>query len=616
MLSQCCQRRIPNLLLVVLLLVEYTVTARTVVASGGVVHVLAPENLPGVEAEVTSAFDGIPLHGFMPVHVHVKNASGRTRRFLLDADAKGSSHGSGGLQARLSIEVSCPPEAEVERDILVPIPPTLVDSHYRSGSLRNQFSGSSYVQYPHFDSRQATPQWPSIAISSKLASRTLEELKKRSEKRFTFARDFGVVVEPERLPSDWRALAGLDVLLLTHAEWTRFSVRQRVAVGDWIRLGGTLDVYAPADSVTLDELGFRAEGEKSDDGQRAFGLGRVRLFPVKNEIVDAEAVCVSVTRAVVRNWGRELFADFKGSWQLSEQMPPRTFHSPAWMGLLLVFSVLMGPVNLFLLAGKQRRHRLFVTTPIIALISSLVLGLLILVIDGTGGEGCRFVALELQPGKGGRKVYVNQQSLLATGLLIDSSFSEEHPTVHLPVALARSRWARITGSRGESANFDVSETGRFQGDWLKSRSRHGFASQVVVPSRARFELAGSEDEPALVSGLGFPTGRVFYVAMDGSFWRSANAESSTGQRVTLVPSSRSEIKQWRDKEALVCASHGLARDLRELPLRRGYFYAVADETGMELAFTDAIRWRKTSTFLFGPVVTGGEHTDPGQEEES
>lgn len=585
----------------------------TALAGGKVAINVAPADLPGVEVEVTSAFEGIPLHGFTPLHIHVKNSSGRERTCRVETLLRSLSYRSGSLRGTLHVEVACPPGSEVQREILVPVPPTLLDSHSRSGRFQVSLSGSGQEasgQYYH--SSQATPQWPAIAIGKKLANRNLEELKKVAEKRNALAKDFGLAVDSGKLSEDWRALGGIDVLLLMSAEWLGLSVRQRAAVRDWVHMGGTLDLHVAPGGGTLDEFGFAIEEGSKGGNFREIGLGRVRLFALQGEILDPAAVCQTVTKTAVRNRGKELSRDFKSSWQLSNELPLRTFYSPGWVCLLILFGILMGPVNLFFLAGKQRRHRLFVTTPLIALLSSVLLGVFILVVDGTGGSGHRFTVLELQPGKGGRKVYVNEQSLVSTGLLTRSSFFERHPTLHFPVALSESRWARITGRNGDSGSLDVSEKGEFRGDWLRSRSRHGFVSQTVVPSRARFELAGTEAAPALVSGLGFSTGKVFYLAPDGAVWGSAAETTATGERVALQRSNRAELKAWR-KQVTERASSGLQRDLRELTFRPGYFYAAAGETGLEPSFVDSIRWEKSSAFLFGPVLAGGEEADSKDE---
>lgn len=64
---------------------------------------------------------------------------------------------------------------------------------------------------------------------------------------------------------------------------------------------------------------------------------------------------------------------------------------------MLVFAVLVGPVNLFVLAPARRRHRLFFATPLISLGAAGLLVLAVILSDGTGGKGERFVWMENVP---------------------------------------------------------------------------------------------------------------------------------------------------------------------------------------------------------------------------
>lgn len=573
-------------------------------------------SIPGVEARLVSPFEGVPLHGFAPVHIRLKNPTGRSLSWRIRSMAESPSSGSGGLKGSMSVVVDCPAGSEVARDLLIPLPPTVKDTWNRQVKFRMQLLGSGKNEKRSFQNgSQATPKWPGIGIGSALAKRNLSELKKVAEKRNSKARNFGVVIHEEHFPADWRAFSGFDVLILTGHEWQKLEAKQRAAVHDWIRLGGTLDLYVKAGGGSLSELGFGKESEHEEPNQRLIGLGRVRSYSLQGEIINAKVVCERVTKMGVRNRGAEMAGDFRRpTWLVAEDLGTRPFHSVIWLGLLVLFGILVGPINLFLLAGKQRRHRLLITTPLIALATSVLLAVLILVIDGVGGRGHRFLVIELNPGVGGRSAFVSQQSLASTGLLTRSGFVEKHPAVHFPVVLPKSRWSRIVGTSSDQGKLNVSAEGEFYGDWLLSRSRHGFISQKVVPSRARFELAGTVERPFLVSGLGFSTENVFYIAQDGAIWRSETG-TEAGSRIELVLSDRRTFDAWRE-EAIDRASDGLRRDLREQPLRRGFFYtSVVGETGMELDFGDMIRWEKTRAFLYGPVLAAGAGEKKGEDNE-
>ena len=74
-----------------------------------------------------------------------------------------------------------------------------------------------------------------------------------------------------------------------------------------------------------------------------------------------------------------------------------SLNAPLLIGFILVFAVLVGPVNLFWLADASRRHRLFWSTPLISVAASLLLVGVIALQDGFGGSGERVMATLLVP---------------------------------------------------------------------------------------------------------------------------------------------------------------------------------------------------------------------------
>ena len=85
--------------------------------------------------------------------------------------------------------------------------------------------------------------------------------------------------------------------------------------------------------------------------------------------------------------------------------------------MLVLFGILVGPVNLFVLAKSGRRHRLFITTPLISLGASLLLILLIIFQDGFGGRGMRRVLMEVRPDAGQNAAFLHQEQIARTGIL-------------------------------------------------------------------------------------------------------------------------------------------------------------------------------------------------------
>jgi len=571
------------------------------------------DKLKDVEARVDGVFETTPHSGFIPLQVRLENPTSRDLTWTLTTDAP--NRNSGGLSSSSSVKITCPAGSTVNREVLAPIPPLLEDtwSHDVQVSLILPGHGSRLS----YSSGRASPGFPSVALSNSISNGNRNALEKEmgSGSSHSYTEHFGADFDPARLPSDWRGLSGIDVLMMTRSEWQGLSATQRKAVVEWVHLGGTLDLYAKEDlsALSISELGF------PDGKQGQIGLGHVRQYSYNQRsgskasaylyggALTPKPLIKNVKNAKqVNNVSSDLSSGFRRGWELDEVLGQRSFKAWLWLLILTAFGILVGPINLFVLTGKARRHRLFITTPIISLVTSLLLGGLIFVIDGLGGKGVRFSAIELQPGQEGRSAYVTQQSLCSTGLLTGTSFTEKHPTVHRPAALSPSRWAHITaGGRGEDrGRLDVTDTNNFHGDWFKSRSRHGFHSTTIVPSRARFELSASTDAPELVSGLGFDVESVCYVDQAGKIWGSTSGVK-TGQKVALSEISMADFSTWKTKSAFHAAS-ALQRDLKNLVAQPGHFYAFTKKpTGLESDLVSSIRWNDTSAFVFGPVMASG-----------
>lgn len=198
---------------------------------------------------------------------------------------------------------------------------------------------------------------------------------------------------PAHLPTDWRAYAGLDILALSSDEWNTLPPGVRTVIRQWVILGGVLDLYysGPAPDAIRQELGV--EGTTGD--LALLGAGRVRSSKWDGKELTGEQwryfkegapglsdLNVRHNTAETALTGANRSIPAAG---LRDALGIRSF--AAWqVGLiLLLFGVVVGPVNLFYLAGPGRRHRLFFTTPVIALAASAVLIAVIFLQDGAGG---------------------------------------------------------------------------------------------------------------------------------------------------------------------------------------------------------------------------------------
>jgi hypothetical protein len=258
---------------------------------------------------------------------------------------------------------------------------------------------------------------------------------------------------PVDLPADWRGYMGLDGLALTDEEWTALPPGVRTAIRHWMLLGGMLDLYhgGAAPVGVLQELkAGPAEPDPAGGvlGGMPVGAGRVRVFAWDGVVPGAPAMSrffsgagLSIRHVAAREAMLPGPPGNRPGSTLRDTLGVRSF--AAWQVgvILLCFGILVGPVNLFYLAGPGRRHRLFVTTPLIALGASLVLIAVIFLQDGAGGKGQRAALLELFPDE--NLSTVRQYQISRTGVLFGGGFVMNELSALTPLLLENSRWTRL-----------------------------------------------------------------------------------------------------------------------------------------------------------------------------
>jgi hypothetical protein len=221
---------------------------------------------------------------------------------------------------------------------------------------------------------------------------------------------------------------------------------------------------------------------------------------------------------------------------LQKAFGEKSFNYILFVLILLAFGILVGPVNLFVFAKSGRRHRLFVTTPLISIGTSLILIALIVFEDGFGGKGTRITLMEVRPDGNQNAAFIQQEQFSRSGVMTSPSFTVETPALVAQVPLAKSRWARFTSGYGSaSGNYDLHPTsgGLFaNGDWFQSRSEQGQLVTAVLPTRGRIEA--TNDPGTIVSTFDFPIEMLLYRDPSGQWHRGENIAKGKPAKLTPV----------------------------------------------------------------------------------
>ncbi len=275
----------------------------------------------------------------------------------------------------------------------------------------------------------------------------------------------------------------------------------------------------------------------------------------------------------------------------------KAFGMVPFMIALGLFGLLVGPLNVWLFAKSGRRHRLFVTTPLIAIGFSLLLGLVMLAVDGTGGEGVRQAVVEIVEDGGTSTAHVVQQQYSRAGLLIGSRFEVDPVCQVLPARVSMNPWTRFHDQSMGGFRFDLQPEGgvlQASGDWFQSRSEQAQVLRAVMPMRGGISRAGG----AYASGFGFGIDELYLCDGEG-LWHRAKA---------VAPGAAFPAERITAAEALEALKGEEARHdsilekdfLHRLASRKNSFVAITGSApGIDTL--SSIRWKSTRTILTGRI---------------
>jgi hypothetical protein len=541
--------------------------------------------------EVTSLFTEPSRGGYLPVRVKIANNLDSERSINLRFNS--NLNNADRLQSSSSFNLSAAAGKTVTHDILVP----LVSAPHSYGdqpSIDVTLSGSlGNASYPIRGSTGSG--LPAVLLSESLHTPNASVLDAASSKlggsgyrygNHAYAGKF----DPKQMPSDWLAYSGYDSLVMTDTDWSSVAPGARRAILSWLELGGQLILYS-ASNATPSSLGLPSRPS----------LGSISMQPLPSSLIlDAAPLLDLTNKTNPTRWrNASIQSDYNTSWPLQAHFGNKEFNYGIFIAVLIVFGILVGPVNLFYFAKSGQRHRLFITTPIISLLASFILLALIIFQDGFGGHGIRRVFMEVRPDAGLNAAFVHQEQISRTGILLSGRFTVDPACYFVPVPIASSRWSRYTNDYNTRGTFNLQPADtklEASGDWWQSRSEHGHAISAVVPTRGRIETTDNPNE--LVSTFSFPIETLYHLDSNGQWHRAEKIV--TGKKFTLSPVDPTMVEPALAKEANAFCKRN-QEIFNRAYRRKNHFIAItANAPGIDTL--PGIRWRETQTVITGPVL--------------
>lgn len=542
--------------------------------------------------EVTALFTKPSPSGYLPVRVKIANRLTSNRSASLTFESS-NGYGDSGSRMKSTFSFDAPAEKASEHDILVPLIALCSEGTAQISVNLYGSMGSSVGSI----SAEYTPDQPAVLLGEKLFTPNASTLDAEVASKFSSSyrggsTQFAGKFDARQMPEDWRAFSGYDSIILTDSEWTATSAGTRNAIISWVRLGGQLLIYSESGTPA----GLNLPTDTS--------YGQISVKPVAPGLkLDAPKTVNATIKKATGTLQQAIRENYSGHWPLQSSFGVQGFNYVVFILILIAFGVVVGPVNLFVFAKSGRRHRLFITTPLISLATSLLLIGLILLMDGFGGRGVRAVLMEVRPDNGENSAYIHQEQFSRTGVLTGAGFTLTEAASLSPVPIdGDNRWARLTVSnngagRGYSSNF-VDGKLETSGDWFQSRSEQGHVLDSVIPTRGRIERVSPSGDPQLLSTFDFPIATLFYRDSANQWWRADNV--TPGNRFQPTPFSEADFATFIGDEQMHFAKRNQEL-INRVKNRPGCFVAVTTAAPGVDTFK-GIKWKETRTLITGPVV--------------
>lgn len=557
--------------------------------------VLAPALLPAQETifrqmrdtatdthvEVTALFSAAPPLGYLPCRIKIANNLPTGATVNLYAGTTGR------ITSQTSLRFTAPGGKTITKDFLVSIPPP---NGNHSGTIDFRLTGDMGTAESTFGS-SSNDRNPGVLLSESLHTPNASALDAEAAKISSGGRygsgGFSAKFTPDMLPSDWLAYSGYDVIALTPDDWAEIPAGPRSAIVSWIHQGGQLISVGP-------EASWNAPGMPENPG-----LGRMTHRRESGTAITAPADFVNDAWSGTESLASSTVDGISANWGLPKELGAKNFNFLLFGLVLVAFSIVVGPINLFVLAGSGRRHRLFITTPLISIAASLLMVAIIIFQDGFGGKGIRRTLMEIQPDGNGHTAHILQEQFSRTGMLSGTGFTTEPAALIAPVVLPASRWARFTNDYKTSGAFDIGVSGGksyASGGWWKSRSEQGQFLSAVKPTRGRIEPGKSPG--SFVSTFDFPI-EDFYLRGAGGKWFHASSVQ-TGREFIPLPAADAAAAAAIERQVRQFGNR-TSQLLERASTRPGHFVAITG-TAPAIETLGSIDWEKSHTVITGPAL--------------
>jgi hypothetical protein len=339
------------------------------------------------------------------------------------------------------------------------------------------------------------------------------------------------MLPPSRLPTNWLGYTSLRAVVIAPTEWQQLSDVQKTALLTWTACGGDL-VFVDGDLGTLMPSATTAAGPADGAAARAYFFGRIHrptsasitlsgLGPFLANAQKLQDSNLALPANTARDWGTIATRGFRLPIPGVGGIPAR-----AYLAILLVFSVLIGPANYWFLRRNRQQVLLVLTAPLISAAFILLLAGYVIAGEGFGVSG-RVASFTMLDQVRSQAATRSSTSLYAAGMTPSGGFRVPRDVAVFPVGTTG------TGTH-ERLALDLTDGQRFSAGVIQARSPTNVDQIAFRTARERLTFTRGGSGTTVVNGLGATITALVY--RDGDTFGLLDERLPPGGKATLRPS--------------------------------------------------------------------------------
>jgi hypothetical protein len=336
------------------------------------------------------------------------------------------------------------------------------------------------------------------------------------------------VLPPSRLPTNWLGYTSLRAVIVGPTEWGQLSEVQKSALLTWTACGGDL-VLVEGDPQPVTGSAPTAAAPPAEGSARAYFFGRIHrptaaaisvagLAPFLARAQKLQDSNLALPANSARDWGSIAARGFRLPIPGVGGVPAR-----AYVLILLLFSVIIGPANAWFLRRHRQQVLLVLTAPLISAAFILLLAGYVIAGEGHGVRG-RIASFTMLDQVRSQAVTRSSMSLYAAGLMPSGELRVRRDVAIFPIG------TEGTGTRDRLV-LDLTEAQQFTAGVMQARSPTNLEQIAFRSARERITFSREGAGATIENGLGVTLTALVY--RDGDTIYSLADSLPSGGKATL-----------------------------------------------------------------------------------